>query len=352
MSLTVKPAIYNLDFPEIRERISAAREAQGLTALPRYRYSQLETALGQGLAAVEELSTWSRQDRAFLGEIFDFSLPEIVREQRSALDGSVKFGFRLQDGEHVEAVAMSYHHGWSLCVSSQVGCRMACRFCASGRAGLRRNLRRSELIGQLLQAQRRLGLRLSRIVLMGIGEPFENYETVLSFLRYIHAMEASGIGYRHMTISTCGLVPEILRFAEEGLPVNLAISLHAPSQELRLKLMPVARRYSLDELLAACWAYTERTGRRLTFEYAMIGGVNDGEAEARALAQLLKGRLCHVNLIPFNPFDEVDYQPSEGARIRAFQELLEAQGIACTRRRSLGKDIMGACGQLRRSIET
>ena len=272
----------------------------------------------------------------------------LVRKQVSAQDGTAKYLFRLRDGHMVESVLMRYKYGLSACISTQVGCRMGCAFFASAKLGLGRNLTVGEMVGQVLAMMADARDRIGHVVLMGIGEPFDNYEPVMAFLRRVNRADTLQIGWRKLTISTCGIVPGILRFAGEGLPVNLSVSLHAPTQTMRAQTMPVARRWPLPELLDACWTYVEKTGRRITFEYALVSGWNDSAGEARELAGLCRGKLCHVNLIPVNPVPGTPFSPGTTAAIRGFMQILDDAGIAVTVRRELGSDIEAACGQLRR----
>ena len=267
----------------------------------------------------------------------------------SGVDGTRKYLFCLEDGNVIESVLMRYKHGNSVCVSSQAGCRMGCRFCASTLNGLARNLRASEILEQVYRIQRDTGERVSNVVIMGSGEPMDNYENVVRFIRLLSAPEGLNISQRNITVSTCGLVPQIYRLAEEGLQITLALSLHAPSDEVRRELMPIANRYPLREVLDACGNYYEKTGRRLTFEYSLVKGVNDNLEEAKALARLIGGYHGHVNLIPVNPIKERDYVQSNREAVEAFKNYLERQGINVTVRREMGRDIGGACGQLRKS---
>ena len=287
--------------------------------------------------------------REKLAEKYPMAIPECVQMQVSKLDGTRKFLFRLSDGNVVESVWMEYHHGNSVCISTQVGCRMGCRFCASTLGGWIRNLKPSEMLEQIYQIQRIMGKRISNIVLMGTGEPMDNYDAVVRFIRLVSHEKGLNISQRNITVSTCGIVPKIREFAEEGLNVTLALSLHAPTDEKRRALMPIANKYSLREVLEACRYYYDKTGRRLTFEYSLVGGQNDSQEDARELASLLKGLNCHVNLIPVNPIKERDYVQSGQKVIEAFKNKLEKYKINVTIRREMGRDIDGACGQLRKS---
>ena len=268
--------------------------------------------------------------------------------QISALDGTRKYLFALGDGNVIESVLMRYEFGNSVCISTQAGCRMGCRFCASAIGGLSRNLTPAEMLEQVYRIQADTGERVSHVVLMGSGEPFDNYDHVLRFLELISAPEGQNISRRNITISTCGLVPQIRAFADLKPQATLALSLHAPNNRVRKTLMPIANRYPLSEVLAACRYYSEQTGRRMTFEYSLVAGVNDTEAEAKELCALLKGFPCHVNLIPVNPVKERPYSRSDRAQIEKFRNTLEKNGINATIRREMGRDIDGACGQLRR----
>ena len=275
--------------------------------------------------------------------------PITVVKQMSAIDGTAKYLFKLDDGNLIESVLMRYKFGNSVCISSQAGCRMGCRFCASTLNGLSRSLLPSEMLDQIYRIQADTGERVSHVVVMGTGEPFDNYDNVRRFITLLTDENGINIGARNLTISTCGIVPRIRQFADEQLQVNLAISLHAPNDELRKTLMPVANKYSIEELIDACRYYVDRTSRRITYEYSLVKGVNDGREQAMELVGLVKGMNCHVNLIPVNPIKERDFKQPEGPQAVNFKNLLEKNGIACTIRREMGRDIDGACGQLRKS---
>ena len=278
--------------------------------------------------------------------------PVSIRLKRvSALDGTVKFLYALKDGNCVEGVLMRYKYGVSLCISTQVGCRMGCRFCASTLEGLVRNLTAGEMLGQILQANRYLREEkqtVSHVVLMGSGEPLDNYDEVIRFLRLMKEEDGVHLSLRNISLSTCGLVPRMKQLAGEGLPVTLCVSLHAPNDEIRRVTMPVANRYRISEILEACDEYAEKTGRRVIFEYALVDGLNAGEEQARELADLLRGRLCHVNLIPLNEVKERRLKGVTEDTVTRFLRTLENRHISATRRREMGDDIEGACGQLRR----
>ncbi|MEG0813123.1 MAG: 23S rRNA (adenine(2503)-C(2))-methyltransferase RlmN [Clostridium sp.] len=267
----------------------------------------------------------------------------------SKIDGTRKYLFELEDGNVIESVLMRYKHGNSVCISSQVGCRMGCRFCASTLDGLERNLRPSEMLDQVYRIQAETGERVSNVVVMGSGEPLDNYDNLIRFIRILSGENGLNISQRNITVSTCGLVPEMRKLADENLQITLALSLHAPSDEVRKTLMPIANRYCLSDVLDVCHYYFEKTGRRMTFEYSLVQGINDNPDEARALVKLIKDQHGHVNLIPVNPIKERDYVQSGRPAILAFQNLLEKSGINVTIRREMGRDIDGACGQLRKS---
>ena len=297
----------------------------------------------------DEMTNLSAALRNRLKEEYPLTTLRVVREQTSAIDGTKKFLFALPDGNLVESVWMQYKHGNSVCISSQVGCRMGCRFCASTLDGLTRNLRPSEMLDQIYRIQRSTGERVSNVVVMGSGEPMDNYDNLIRFIRLLSDENGLNISQRNITVSTCGIVPKILKLAEEGLSITLALSLHAPDDETRKTLMPIANSYSLSEVLPACKEYYKKTGRRLTFEYSLVQGVNDNLDEAKRLTALLKDMQGHVNLIPVNPIKERDFKQSNRDAIDAFRGYLEKHGINVTIRREMGRDIGGACGQLRKS---
>ena len=318
--------------------------------MPAFRSRQLFSWLQQkGAASFGEMTNLSKPDRARLAERFWIAPCEIERKLVSKIDGTVKYLFRLHDGETVEGVAMRYEYGVTLCISAQAGCRMACAFCASGLSGLARNLIPAEMLGQILAARRDLNVTISHIVLMGMGEPLDNYTNVLRFLRLASHPGGLNISQRKISLSTCGLVPKIDQLAGERLGLTLSVSLHAPNDEIRSALMPVNKRWPLKELMQACGRYARATGRRISFEYALFRGINDSPACAEELAALLKGMLCHVNLIPGSEVPELGAKGSGRVAVRGFVEILEAGGIPVTVRRGLGRDISAACGQLRRA---
>lgn len=320
---------------------------------PKFRAAQifgwLYKEAGKGAADFDGMTNVPAALRQKLSDISVIGLPQILRVQESKLDGTRKYLFGLADGNAVESVFMQYKFGNSICVSSQAGCRMGCSFCASTLDGLVRNLTPGEIAGQILSAERDTGRRISHVVVMGSGEPFDNYENLSSFIKIINNPKGLNIGMRNITVSTCGIVPMIERFGEDFPQVNLAISLHASDNESRSNLMPINRKYPMAELLKACRDYTERTSRRVTFEYTLVKGVNDSREDADRLAKLLKGMLCHVNLIPLNTVKERDFETTGKAAATAFRDRLEGSGVPATIRRELGDDIDAACGQLRRS---
>lgn len=319
--------------------------------LPAFRGAQLFGWLHKG-AAFDEMANLPKTLREEL-KGWAVDQPVTVHSyQQSRLDGTVKFLFALEDGNCVEGVLMRYHHGHTLCLSTQVGCRMGCAFCASTLEGRIRNLTAAEMLGQIQCANRFLekGERVRNLVLMGSGEPLDNYDNVLRFIRLAAHEKGLNLSLRGISLSTCGLVPQMYRLAEEGLPVTLCLSLHAPNDEIRRQTMPIANRYSMDEVLEACRNYIRQTGRRVIFEYALVGGVNAEPRHAAELAGRLRGMQCHVNLIPLNEVRERGLKGVDEKVVRDFMAELERRNISCTRRREMGDDIEGACGQLRRKV--
>ena len=317
--------------------------------MPGFRAKQIFQWVHQG-ADFDGMTNLPLPLRQKLADIAVAQPVRVLDMRRSKLDDTVKFLFGLEDGNCVEGVLMHYHHGYTLCVSTQVGCRMGCAFCASTLEGCVRDLTAGEMLGQILCANRFLDGkdRVHNVVLMGSGEPLDNYDHVTRFLRLLREPEGVHIGLRNVSLSTCGLVPKMMRFAEEDLPVTLSVSLHAPNDDIRRQLMPVAKTYPMDELLRACRYYVEKTGRRVIFEYALVGGLNSDERHAAELAAKLRGLQCHVNLIPLNSVPERGLQGVDEKAVRRFLEALERLHISATRRREMGDDIEGACGQLRR----
>ena len=313
---------------------------------PAFRGKQVFTWLHRGVTSFEDMTDLSKALRQKLTERCYITVPTVERKQISRHDGTIKYLWRLGDGNCIEMVLMRYHHGNTVCISSQVGCRMGCAFCASTIAGKVRDLAPSEILDQVLFTQLDSGLNISNIVLMGIGEPLDNKDNVLKFLELVNSPEGLNIGMRHISLSTCGIVPQIDALAELNLQLTLSVSLHAPDSETRSRIMPVNRAYDVEELFAACHRYFEKTGRRISFEYAMIDGVNDHDWQADLIAQRIRGMPGHVNLIPLNEVTESPFKPSR--RTAAFQKRLESHGVTATVRRSLGGDIDASCGQLRR----
>ena len=317
--------------------------------LPLFRAEQIYTWLSRGIARTDEMLNVPKKIRQLLDDSFTIQGMICEDKQVSKLDGTIKYGFRLADGNRIESVRMLYKHGQSVCLSSQAGCRMGCTFCASTGAGFGRNLTSGEMLAQVAVIARDTKERVSHVVIMGIGEPLDNYDAVVSFLKNINHPKGVNISLRHISVSTCGLVPEMLKFTDEGLPVTLSVSLHAPNDMLRRQLMPVARQYDINQLLAACRYHLEKTNRRISFEYALLKDINDQPRHADELASRLRKMLCHVNLIPANEFKGGLYNRSAPETVKRFQERLTASGINATVRRELGTELMAACGQLRRS---
>ena len=326
-----------------QEEITDALKTMGESA---FRGKQVFSWLHKGARSFDEMSNLSKPLREKLAAEFYITVPTVARKQVSKLDGTVKYLWELSDGNCIETVLMSYHHGNTVCISSQVGCRMGCKFCASTIAGKVRDLKPSEMLDQVLFAQIDSGMEISNIVLMGIGEPMDNFQTVLRFLELVNHPDGLNIGMRHISLSTCGVVPGIDALAEQDLQLTLSVSPQAPDSETRSRIMPVNRAYDVEELFKACHRYFQKTGRRISFEYAMIDGVNDNDWQADLLASKIKGMPGHVNLIPLNDVVESEFKPSK--RVAAFQKRLESHGITATVRRSLGGDIDASCGQLRR----
>lgn len=314
-----------------------------------FRAKQLYQWMHQKLArGFDEMTNLPAAMRDRCAALYEYTAVKQVRIQESAIDGTKKFLFELRDGSLVESVWMKYKHGNSVCISSQVGCRMGCAFCASTLDGLERSLLPSEMLDQIYAITLLTGERVSNVVVMGTGEPLDNFENLLKFLELLTDENGLHISQRNVTVSTCGLVPRMRDLADNKLQITLALSLHATTDEKRRKLMPIANKYSIAELMEACAYYFEKTGRRITFEYALVGGVNDTKEDARELTELIRSLNCHVNLIPVNPIKERSFVQSEGEAIAAFKNKLEKNGINVTIRREMGRDIDGACGQLRR----
>ena len=344
-----KPSLLSLTVEELEEWMLAEGEA-------KYRAKQIFPQLHRGISP-DEMTNLGKKLQEKLRASFSWHLPVVEQKLVSAIDGTVKFLFGLADGNCVESVVMKYEHGNTICISSQVGCRMGCKFCASTIGGRVRDLTPDELLGQVISAQKEIGERISNIVMMGIGEPLDNYDNVLKFLHLVNCEAGLNIGYRHISLSTCGLVDRIKMLMEEDLPITLSISLHAPDDETRSAIMPINNRYGVAELLDTCRAYFARTGRKISFEYTLIAGKNDSVENAQKLARVLNAHLrsrtetmpIHVNLIPVNEVSETGFRHSGREAVAAFAKTLESKGIRATVRRKLGSDINASCGQLRRA---
>lgn len=332
--------IKSMLLPELEEVMTSLGQ-------PRFRAGQVFKWLHSAYTDFDGMSNLPKDLRNALKDNYEIPDVEIEIKQVSAIDGTVKYLFRLNDGEYIESVFMRYKHGNTVCISTQAGCRMGCKFCASTLNGLKRNLKASEMLSQIQAAEKDTGERVGGVVLMGMGEPLDNYDNVLRFLKLVNDKNGLNIGHRHISLSTCGLVDNIKRLGEEKLQITLSVSLHAPNDELRRTIMPIANKYSVAELLGACREYERITGRRTSFEYALIAGVTDTMELADELGKKLKGSLCHVNLIPINEIKERDYKRASRESAAAFVKRLEGYGITATVRRKLGADISAACGQLR-----
>ena len=338
-----KEDLKSLNYQELQEYTGKMGEKP-------FRARQLYQWMHEKLA--ENFQEMSNLPAAFRGRLEEETTLTVLRPvevRTSALDGTQKYLFELEDGNVIESVLMRYKHGNSVCISSQVGCRMGCRFCASTIGGRIRDLRPSEMLDQVYRIQKLTGERVSNLVVMGTGEPLDNYENLVKFIRMLSDEHGLNISQRNITVSTCGIVPNIRRLADEELQITLALSLHASNQEKRKKLMPVANKYELEEVLEACRYYFEKTGRRLTFEYSLVGGVNDTLEDSQELTGLVRGLNCHINLIPVNPVKEREFVQPDHSVVQAFKNKLEKNGVNVTIRREMGRDIDGACGQLRRS---
>ncbi len=318
--------------------------------LEKFRAHQVFQWVNRGIYSVDEMTNVSKDIRSAFKEEFHTGILDIVHKLESKKDETKKYLFELNDGNIIESVLMKYTYGYTACLSSQVGCRMGCSFCASTGIGFKRNLTCGEMLGQIITMQKDSGQRIGNVVIMGIGEPFDNFDNLIKFLMLVNHKDGLNIGYRHISVSTCGLVPRILELSKENIPVTLSISLHAVNDSLRSELMPVNDKYSIDKLIAACKIYTKDTGRRITFEYSLIKGINDSIKDAKELSVLLSDIHCHVNLIPVNEVKGTAYKKSNRARIQSFCEELGKHGIEATVRRELGSDINAACGQLRRGM--
>lgn len=338
-----KTDLRNLTFEETKDVCISLGQAP-------FRAKQIYSALFK-VNSVDEITTLSKDLRAKLSEKYYIGNLTCAKKQVSKKDGTVKFLFELADGNYIESVFMKYKHGNTLCVSSQVGCAMGCTFCASTIGGKVRNLTAAEILEQIIAAEAETGERISNIVMMGIGEPLDNYDNVIRFLKIVNHPDSLNIGYRHISLSTCGIVPKIYALSETGFPITLSVSLHAPFDEMRTDMMPVNKAYPLDSLIRAMKDYVKKTNRRISIEYALIRGKNDNAACADKLASLFSGGLFHINLIPVNPVREANYQKTDASHVLAFQQRLMKRGLNATVRRELGSDIDAACGQLRKKTE-
>ena len=341
----MKQDIKSMTLAELQDAFAALGE-------PKFRAKQVFAWLHRGAVSFEAMTNLSKPLREALDSLYFINKPTVARKQISRLDGTIKYLWRLRDGNCVESVVMQYHHGNTVCISSEVGCPMGCKFCASTIGGLVRRLEPSELLDQVLFSQLDSGLPISNIVLMGIGEPLDNFDNVMRFLELVNSPDGMNIGMRHISLSTCGLVDKIEQLAERDLQLTLSVSLHSPDDESRSKIMPVNRRWPVDTLLSACRDYFAKTGRRISFEYTMISGVSDSPEQAQLLAKKLAGMGAHVNMIPLNNVTESGLHTSSRQAIRRFQTILEEHGVTATLRRTLGSDIDASCGQLRRKYES
>ncbi|MEE1076581.1 MAG: 23S rRNA (adenine(2503)-C(2))-methyltransferase RlmN [Acutalibacteraceae bacterium] len=342
MSVSELKDIKSLTLNELTNEMNAL-------GLPAYRAEQIFKWLHEkAVQSFDEMLNIPKNIRKSLTELYYISVATIEKKQISCYDGTIKYLFRLYDGEFIESVLMDYHHGYTICISTQVGCKMGCTFCATGKSGFSRNLTPSEMLAQIQSAQKDNNIRISNIVLMGMGEPLDNFDNVIKFLSLVSSDKGINIGMRHITLSTCGVVPKMYELAKLKLQITLSVSLHAPNDEIRSRTMPINNKYNVNELIKACRDYVKVTNRRITFEYAMIDGVNDSDECAEELAHLVKGMLCHINLIPVNSVNGTAYQKSKKKRLVEFSNILEKNGVTATIRRTLGSDIDASCGQLRR----
>lgn len=338
-----KADIRSFNFAELTSEMTSR-------GFPKFRAAQIYAWLHEkGVRSFAEMTNLPKALRDTLDAEFEIKNCTIDTKLCSAVDDTVKYLFQLNDGEYIESVVMKYKYGYTICISSQLGCKMGCSFCASAIGGFQRHLTPSEMLSEIYTAQSDLGVRISHIVLMGTGEPLDNYDNVMRFLELVTDEKGLNISMRHISLSTCGVVPRIYNLAEKRLGLTLSVSLHAPNDKIRSQTMPVNRKWNIAELLEACRYYTKVTSRRISFEYAMIDGFNDTDACATELASRLRGMLCHVNLIPVNNVREKNYKKSKEDRIRRFSEILEQNGLTVTVRRTLGSDINASCGQLRAS---
>ena len=339
-----KTDIKSMTVPELEEMLKGMGQ-------PKFRAKQLFSWLQKGAESFDDMTNIPKGLRDSLKECCYIATTKIVKRYESEIDGTVKYVFSLYDGEYIESVFMKYEHGYTVCISTQVGCRMGCKFCASGIGGLVRNLTASEMLSQIMTAAKDNGVRISNVVMMGMGEPLDNFQNSVRFLELVSCEEGLGIGMRHISLSTSGVVTGIEKLKEYNLPITLSISLHAPTDEIRSSMMPVNKKWNIAELLKACREYQKVTTRRISFEYALIEGVNDTKECAQKLAEILKGIMCHINLIPANPVKENSFKKPDKNRILAFKNQMESLSVNTTIRRTLGADIDASCGQLRRKLK-
>ncbi|MBQ9736858.1 MAG: 23S rRNA (adenine(2503)-C(2))-methyltransferase RlmN [Clostridia bacterium] len=337
----MKTQLISLEFEELEQLISELGE-------PKFRAKQIYEWICRGAECFDDMLNVPKTLRGKLAEVSYIGAVKICEKYTSSIDETRKYLLELSDGNFVEAVLMKYEHGYTICISSQVGCRMGCKFCASTIGGRERNLTAGEMLSQIICVQKDLGQRISNVVMMGIGEPLDNFDNVLKFLKLVNAPEGLNIGQRHISLSTCGLADKIRELGDKKMQITLLISLHAPNNEKRSAVMPINQKYPIEELMSACDYYIEKTGRRISFEYTLISGVNDDVSDADELSALLGGRLCHVNLIPVNTVEESGFKKGSRERIQNFCKRLEKSGITATVRREMGSDINAACGQLRK----
>lgn len=331
-------------------RLEELREDFISLGLQKFRADQVYKWISVGVQSFQEMTNISKELRLKLEERYFIPGCAIELKRVSKIDGTIKYLYKLYDGEYIEAVVMKYHHGNSICISSQVGCKMGCNFCATGKNGFTRNLSPSEMLAEVQTAQNDIGERISNVVLMGMGEPLDNYDNVIKFLELVSSDEGMNIGMRHISLSTCGIVDRIYDLAEKKMQLTLSVSLHAPNDRIRDTMMPVNKKWNVAELLKACRYYCQLTNKRISFEYAMISGVNDSDSCAYELSAQLKGIISHINLIPVNDVTGTGYKKSTGDRLRSFSSILEKHGFTATVRRTLGADIEASCGQLKGKV--
>lgn len=341
----IKTDIRSLNFDELENLISGLGQAG-------FRAKQIFSWLHSGAQTFDEMTDLPKKLRSELSDFAFIAPVTVYKKLVSQIDGTVKFVYELFDGNIIETVVMKYNHGYTICVSSQVGCRMGCEFCQSTKGGLLRNLLPGEILGQIITAQKELGIRISNIVMMGIGEPLDNFDNVVKFLKIVNHPDGINIGFRHISVSTCGLADKIRMLADVNIPITLSVSLHSPFDEKRNKIMPVNKKYDIVKLIDACRCYQSVTGRRIVFEYSLIDGVNNSDDDAKRLFDILSGIMYHINLIPVNKIENGTFYPPDMKKINKFRDKLISMGASCTVRRTLGADISASCGQLRSKYES